>query len=63
MTEHKAKIIIDSPSLYNIYDEIYNKGKADEREHIVGILFGIDRQVAELVKEILNDEKEQKNET
>lgn len=34
--------------------------RADERSHIVGILFGIDRQVAELVKEILNNEKAHK---
>lgn len=30
--------------------------RAEEQTHIVGILFGIDRQVAELVKEILNKE-------
>lgn len=35
----------------------YEQGKADEKKHIVGILFGIDRQVAELVKEILNKEQ------
>lgn len=34
--------------------------RAEERSHIVGILFGIDRQVAELVKEILNNEKAHK---
>lgn len=39
------------------YLDGYEKGRADEREHIVSILFGIDSQVAELVKEILNNEQ------
>lgn len=39
---------------------LYKQGREDERKHIVGILFGIDRQVAELVKAILNNEKGQK---
>lgn len=37
--------------------KVITDARADEREHIVGILFGIDSQVAELVKEILDNEQ------
>lgn len=42
------------------YNAGYDDGVDDERDHIINILFGIDKQIAEMVKEVLNNEKGQK---
>lgn len=52
---------------YDEYESGYQKGRADEREHILEILNGIDRQIEHLVIVVLASEcneelKEQKHE-